>query len=118
MFTGLEKNPFVAEDRFSDVFFGINQSYTIIGNFKIPEGYVVEDAPKNVRMMMPDTSITFSRITASENGTISVRINLDFKQPFYSVQDYPNFREFYKKLFELLSEQYVIRKKSAAIPKP
>lgn len=118
MFTGMEKNPFIAESRFSDVFFGENQSYNIIGNISIPEGYVFEELPKNIRMMMPDSSINIKRIAAVTNNNLSVRISLDFSKPIYTIEEYPDFREFYKKLFELLNEPFVIRKKALPIPKP
>ena len=116
MFTGLEKNPFVADARFSDVFFGVNQAYTIIGNFTIPQDYTFEELPRNIKMVMPDTSISITRISNTSGNVVSIRINLEFKKAFYSTEEYPDFREFYKKLFELLNEQYVIRKK--ALPKP
>ncbi|MBC7827179.1 MAG: DUF3857 and transglutaminase domain-containing protein [Chitinophagaceae bacterium] len=112
MFSGLEQNPFVADTRFSDVFFGTNQQYSIIGTFIIPEGYSFETLPKNLRMIMPDTSISITRQMAARENTLSVRINLDFKRPFYSVGEYAEFREFYKQLFALLSEQIVFRKKA------
>jgi hypothetical protein len=110
MFSGLEKNPFVADTRFSDVFFGANRNYTIIGNFFIPQGYSFEELPKNLRMIMPDTSISFIRMSQAVENRLSVRINLEFKKPFYSIDEYPDFREFYKKLFDILNEQFVIRK--------
>jgi hypothetical protein len=112
MFSGLEKNPFIADTRFSDVFFGTNQQYSIIGAFIIPDGYSFETLPKNIRMIMPDTSISISRQIAATANTVSVRINLDFKKPFYSIDEYPDFKEFYKQLFALLSEQVVFRKKA------
>ncbi len=118
LFTGLEKNPFVADNRFSDIFFGTNQTYVIIGNFKIPDGYTYEELPKNMRMIMPDTSIEISRRIASENTVLSVRISLEFKRPYYTVEEYPDFKEFYKKLFDILNEQIVFRKKALPDPKP
>jgi len=118
LFTGLEKNPFVADNRFSDIFFGTNQAYVIIGNFKIPEGYSYEELPKNIRMIMPDTSIEISRRIAAENTVLSVRISLEFKRPYYTVEEYPDFKEFYKKLFDILNEQIVFRKKAIPDPKP
>lgn len=118
MFTGMEKNPFVADNRFSDVFFGENQSFNIIGYFNIPEGYVFEELPKNIRMMMPDSSINIRRIAAVSGNSVSIRITLDFTKPFYTTEEYPDFREFYKKLFELLNEQFVFRKKTLPVPKP
>jgi hypothetical protein len=112
LFTGLEKNPFVVDNRFSDVFFGANQQYNIVANVQIPKGYVFEALPKNVRMIMPDTSISITRRLAAEKDILSVRISLEFKKPFYLVDEYPDFKEFYKKLFDLLNEQIAIRKES------
>lgn len=109
-FSGLEKNPFVADTRFSDVFFGAFRNYFIIGNFTIPDGYSFDELPKNIRMILPDTSISFSRSSAVSENQLSVRINLEFKKPFYRVDEYPGFKEFYKKLFDLLNEQFVFRK--------
>ena len=109
--SGLEKNPFVADSRFSDIFFGVNQSYTILANFTIPDGYEFEELPKNVKMIMPDTSITVLRMAQVSDDMLMTRIQLDFKAPVYAANDYPAFQEFYKRLFDLLNEQYVIHKK-------
>lgn len=109
-FSGLEKNPFVADNRFSDVFFGAFRKYFIIGNFTIPDDYSFDELPKNLRMILPDTSISFTRSSAVSENQLSVRINLEFKKPFYRVDEYPDFKEFYKKLFDLLNEQFVFRK--------
>ena len=111
LFSGLEKNPFIADNRFSDVFFGTNQQYNIIGNFNIPDGYQFDELPKNMKMIMPDTSIVFSRMMAVNGGQVSVRMQLEIKKPFYSTEEYPYFQEFYKKLFEMLNEQIVFKKK-------
>ncbi len=109
--SGLEKNPFVADNRFSDVFFGSNQHYLILGSFKVPEGHEPEELPKNIKMIMPDTSITISRISQFANNTISTRIQLEFKKSVFPAVEYPELQEFYKQLYGLLNEQYVIRKK-------
>ena len=113
LFTGLEKNPFVADARISDVFFGMLQSHTLIGTIFIPDGYEFDELPKNIKMIMPDTSIVVSRAAQIvDNHMLSFRMNLEFKKPFYSADEYPGFREFYKKLFDLLNEQFVIKKKA------
>jgi hypothetical protein len=109
--TGLEKNPFIADNRFSDVFFGYKQSYTIVGTFMLPEGYELEGLPKNVRMIMSDTSVSISRVSQVSDQSVMVRIQLDFKKPAYPATQYGELHEFYKQLFDLLNEQYVIRKK-------
>lgn len=118
LFTGLEKNPFIADTRFSDVFFGTNQSYVIVANVTIPEDFSFEELPKNIRLIMPDTSIEISRRIASENNVLSVRINLDFKRPYYTTDEYDYFMAFYKRLFDMLNEPIVYRRKAVPIPKP
>ncbi|MHA4842743.1 DUF3857 domain-containing protein [Flavitalea antarctica] len=110
IFSGLEKNPFISEERFSDIFFGANQTYSIVGNFEIPKGFVFEEMPKNVRMIMPDTSIMMTRLTAVKGNSLTTRVTLEFKKPIFTPEEYPYFMEFYKKLFAILNEQYVVKK--------
>jgi Domain of Unknown Function with PDB structure (DUF3857) len=111
LFSGLDKNPFIADERFSDIFFGANQKYIITGNFFIPDNYQFETLPKNIKMIMPDTSIVFSRSASISDGMLYVQIMLEFRKPYYLNQDYGYFQEFYKKLFDFLNEQFVFKKK-------
>jgi hypothetical protein len=110
-FSGFENNPFSSDIRFSDIFFGANQKFTFVVNINLPEEYNLEGLPKNTTLMMPDTSILFRRIDQGGDGKFSMRTTIEFKKPFYKVTDYDVFREFYKRLFDLLNEQVVIRKK-------
>jgi hypothetical protein len=112
MLSGLEKNPFIADNRFSDVFFGNNQKVTLFGTFLLPVGYEVEAPPKNVKMILSDTSITVSRRVSVSGDQLLTRIELDFKKPFYPASQYGDLHEFYKELQNLLNEQFVIRKKN------
>jgi Domain of Unknown Function with PDB structure (DUF3857) len=111
IFSGIEKNPFIAEQRISDIDFGYLQDYTIVGSFIIPEGYAIDAMPENISLTMPDKSIVFSRFMTANENQLNVRMSLDFKNSFYSVEIYEEFREFYKKLFSTLNEQVVIKKK-------
>lgn len=115
LFSGLEKNDFLADDRSSDIFFGVKQSIAIGGVFTIPQGYVFEELPKNTRMIMPDTSISFSRVMQAEGNKIQFRISVDVIKPVFSIEEYPQFREFYRKMYMMLNEQIIVKK---AGPKP
>ena len=110
LFSGLEKNPFIEDERFTDVFFGAKQYYSINCIFTIPEGYSFDALPKNTRMRLPDTSIVFTRYVSAEDRKLSVRLLLEFKRPYYSTEEYDMFHEFYKKLFAILNEQFVYKK--------
>ncbi len=111
LFAGLNSNPFIATERASDIDFGCNQEYVIFGNYNIPTGYVFEELPDNITLFMPDTSIVFTRSVQQADNILSIRISLDFKQPFYSANIYPAFAAFYQKMFAKLNEQIVIKKK-------
>lgn len=113
LFQGLEKNPFIAEERYTDVDYGYNQSYKVIGKIYIPDGFEFEELPKNIKMIMPDTSIVLSRMMQTDANSIDLRLTIDFLKPFYAAEMYPYFQEFYKKLFATLNEQVVIKKKKS-----
>ncbi len=111
MFSDIDKNPFIAEERISDIDFGFTQEYIIYGNYSIPDEFVYDGLPENVSMIMPDTSIVFSRSLQATDNLLNVRITVDFRRPFYSAAMYPEFAAFYKKMFAKLNEQIVIKKK-------
>lgn len=112
LFAGLSKNPFTADTRQTHIDFGYNQHYVFTGNITIPDGYEFETPPKNMGMIMPDTSIIFRRYIEVKGNTAGYRMTLEFKRPFYDAQEYPEFKEFYKLLFDKLNEQFVFKKKS------
>jgi Domain of Unknown Function with PDB structure (DUF3857) len=111
LFSGLETNPFTDDDRMTDVDFGYLQDYSIYGSFLIPDGYSFDELPKNMTMIMPDTSIIFTRHLQAEDNTLNTRISIQFKKTTYPAQYYPEFQEFYKKMLAKLNEQIVIKKK-------
>jgi hypothetical protein len=111
LFQGLEKNPFIADERKTDIDFNYPQSYTLIGKVDLPDEYEFDDLPKSIKMIMPDSSITLQRLIQRDNNEINFRITLDFERSVYSANSYPDFQEFYKKLFSTLNEQIVIKKK-------
>ena len=112
LFTGLDQNPFIEDTRTTDVDFGYTQDYTIFGNFAIPEGYTFEYLPKNITLLFPDNSIEFNRTMQVEDNLLNIRVTLEYKRNFYTAAEYPDFKEFYKKLFAALNEQIVLKKKT------
>lgn len=112
MLSDFMSNPFMNQDRRTDIDFGFQKSYVIYGQFTIPEGYNFETLPANVNMSMPDRSIQYSRTMEFKNNVLSQKITIDFKRPFYLAANYPVFHEFHKKLLVSLNEQVVIKKKS------
>ncbi|MGZ3752201.1 MAG: DUF3857 domain-containing protein [Mucilaginibacter sp.] len=110
LFTPLKTNPFLSENRKTDIDFGYLRSYSINGIYKVPAGYKVDALPKSVTLVMPDKSVTFKRMVAEQDGSIAVRYNISYNKVAYAKNDYPDFHEFFKKMHEMLNEQVVLKK--------
>lgn len=110
IFTGLHTNPFINERRFSDVDFGCVNLFSLNAKYKIPDGYKIEALPKSQTISVPDKSITFKRIVLAEEGNIIVYYVINYKQSFFPKDVYYQLYDFFKKTFEMLNEQIVLKK--------
>jgi len=110
LFTSLHNNIFLSANRFSDIDFGYRPNITVTGMYKMPAGYTLDAAPKSISMIMPDTSIVFRRIVGMQDGQLMVRYSIDYRKSIYFKEDYATFHEFFKKMYEMLNEQIVLKK--------
>ncbi len=111
LFTGLGKNPFIEENRVMDIDLDYPQKYTISGAYLLPNEYEISELPKNTRIILPDTSIALTRYIQNDDNIISFRFTLDFNAPGYAAESYPYIKEFFKKMYEILDERIVLKKK-------
>jgi Domain of Unknown Function with PDB structure (DUF3857) len=108
--TGLHNNPFMSEKRFTDIDFGYCDNISINEIYKEPAGFKIDALPKSVTMAMPDNSIAFKRLVVEQDGSIVLRFTLAYKKSLYFKEDYAGMHEFFKKLYEMLNEQIVLKK--------
>jgi hypothetical protein len=111
MFTGLHKNPFMDDMRFSDINFGSPQRYSVSMIISLPQNYTIDALPKNSGMRTPDTAFMFQRTIMEQNGILTMQMKLDINRSYFERDEYPTLQAFYKKLFGLLTEQVVLKKK-------
>lgn len=110
LFTSLHANPFISENRNTDIDFGYRHNLAINGVYTVPAGYKIDALPKSLSMTMPDHSITFRRMVAQQDGKIAVRYNISYQKSIYFKENYADFHEFFKKMYEMLNEQIVLKK--------
>jgi Domain of Unknown Function with PDB structure (DUF3857)/Transglutaminase-like superfamily len=110
--TGLDENPFLAEERVSSVEFGYNQMHILTGSVTFHESLVPEELPKNIKMIMPDSSIIIQRICQVTGNMLSFRIMLQINRPLYFPDEYLDFKEFYAAMLETINEPIVLKKKT------
>ena len=109
-FNLMGKNPFINENRYSNIDFGYLNNYSLNCSYKLPPGYKIETLPKNIVMNMPDSSAMFKRTIVEQNSALSIRCVIMRKKALYFLQDYADLRLFYQKLYEFLNEQIVLKK--------
>jgi hypothetical protein len=110
LFTALHYNPFLSDTRATDIDFGFKNIESISARYKIPGGYKTYILPKNLSLVTSDKNITFKRIVTEEDGYIIVYYIINYKQSIYSKDDYSSLFAFYKKMYEMLNEQIVLKK--------
>jgi len=108
--TSIGPNPFLNEERMTDIDFGYRNNYAIVGLFKIPAGYKSDALPKNASMTMPDQSIVFKRIVAEQDGEITIKYAINYNRSIFFKDDYPVMHDFYRKMYEMLNEQIILKK--------
>ncbi|HET7117426.1 MAG TPA: DUF3857 domain-containing protein, partial [Hanamia sp.] len=89
LFQGLEKNPFIADERRTDIEFNYKQEFVITGKIFIPDNYQFDALPKNIKMLMPDSSIVLYRLLQTDSSSLDFRITLNFNKSSYSASTYP-----------------------------
>ncbi|MBO9201822.1 MULTISPECIES: DUF3857 domain-containing protein [Niastella] len=110
LFSGVAKNPFISDIRFTNIDFGCLQSHSVIEYIELPASLKIETLPKNIRMIMPDTSITFMRIMEAKDNMLQVKYEINFMRPVFTADEYEYVKEFYKKMASIMNEQIVLRK--------
>jgi len=110
VFVPLRNNPFVNEERASDIDFGYRNNFSMTGVYNLPAGYKPETLPQSISLEMPDHSISFRRIVGQQNNSILVRYVVDLKNTIYFKEDYAGIHEFYKKMGELINEPIALKK--------
>lgn len=110
LFTGIGINPFVNESRLADIDFIYLNTFSINGRYRLPAGYKIDALPKAMTIMMPDKSIYFKRVIGEFEGMIAVNYTIGYNKTKYTREEYDDLRQFYKKMYEMLNEQVVLKK--------
>jgi hypothetical protein len=112
LFSGITKNPFISDIRFTNIDYGCLQSYTVVENITLPPSMKLETLPKNIRLIMPDTSIALSRYIQVKDNILNVKYAITTSRSVFTAEDYEYVKNFYKKMAEIMNEQIVLKKEN------
>ncbi len=113
LFGEMDKSPFVSDNRFTNINFGSQLLNTTTQVLQIPASMKPDVIPKNINLVMPDNSISLSRVVAYEEATntFTIRFKWQIKKTVFTPEEYPSIKDFYKKMVEILNEPLVLKKK-------
>ncbi|MEO7982890.1 MAG: transglutaminase domain-containing protein [Bacteroidota bacterium] len=109
LFTGLIKNPFTSDIRFTNINFGYPYNVTVEEVIELPAGSNPEELPKDVKLVTPDHSIELSRSVKRAGDNLSIKINFQQTTSLFTADSYPDLKFFYKTIIDKLNEPIVIK---------
>ena len=110
---GEKENPFKLENRVYPVDLAVPIDYTFVCHFQLPEGYDMEEAPKNAVVSLPENGGKFMYAVQKEGNTIQVMSKVSILKPVFYAPEYPYLKEFYSQIVAKHAEQIVLKKVAA-----
>lgn len=109
---GVKKNPFTGSVRNYPVEMPYAFDEAVQATIEIPEGYVIDELPKSVKMILDEGGQSFFEYRISVSGNIISFVNrTKVSQAFFTPEEYPVLKEFYNQIYKKQSEQIVFKKK-------
>ncbi|MBW6480377.1 MAG: DUF3857 domain-containing protein [Bacteroidales bacterium] len=109
----MESNPFRTEERLFpvDFIFPIKRTYQV--RINIPEGYVVDELPRNARVSMPGRGGNYiSRYVVNGDNTIDVEVEMELSKALYLPAEYSRLRNFFSRIVEEQARVIVLKRES------
>ncbi|GAB3927132.1 hypothetical protein GCM10028804_31810 [Larkinella terrae] len=106
----LLQNPFKSPERRFPVDMGAPVEKSYVAIYTLPEGYTVEEKPKNIALTLPGNAVRFTFMTEVSNGNLQIASRLVFNKAIFSPQEYAALREFYNQVIAKHAEQVVLKK--------
>jgi len=104
------ENPFKLEQRIYPVDFTTAIDKSLIVYLELPEGYVVEQLPKNTKMALPDNSASFQMQTAVAENIVQMIFKFNINKPIFYAAEYPDLRVYFDELVKKQSEMLILKK--------
>ena len=111
LFSSFEKNPFVADYRFTDIDFGTKYTYLLNGTFTVPEQLVVDALPKSMTLKTEDNMMLALRQVTKTGNAIEVKLRVEISKSRYAADDYFIVKGFFDKMIDMLNEPIVLKAK-------
>lgn len=110
-FTGLQNNPFIVNNRFSNINFGYKKTINLTYLVNLPANYKVEALPKSIKLVTPGNTVSFTRQFFLEGSQLMAKIKVDIDKTLFNVGEYGQVQDFFKQMVNMMNEQVILKKK-------
>jgi transglutaminase-like putative cysteine protease len=110
---GYKTNPFKSAERRYPVEMPYTTDETFSLTMEVPDDYVVEELPKNLKARFDaEGKTSFEYLVQNINGIISLRSRIKIDRALYEPEEYEGLREFFNLIVKKHNEQIVFKKKN------
>lgn len=81
-----------------------------IAYLKIPKNYQTVVFSEHLITQMPDKGTVCQSLDGIKARIVIIRYLINYNKYLYQKDEYPSIRDFYKKMYEMLNEQIVLKK--------
>lgn len=104
------QNPFTSPTRVYPVDFGVPFVENYRMNFTIPEGYKVEELPKNKNIVLGNKDGRFIYTIVQMDNRIVMNLRFSIDKSMFLPEEYQNLKDFFDKVIATEGEQVVLKK--------
>lgn len=94
------QNPFNLEERTYPVDLGARRMENHFVQIEMPDGYQIEDAPKDIRLVLPENTAQYTYRQLFEDNKLELTQSVLFDKAIYSVDEYFHLKEFYSRIIQ------------------
>jgi len=113
VFSQLTRNEFTQTNRKLPVEFSYPFAFTTICSLTIPDGYQVEELPKNMRLVLNENQGSCTYQIAQSGNIIQLRYQFEINQTIFPSTDYLAISNFYGQIATKNTEMVVLKKKQS-----
>jgi hypothetical protein len=105
-------NPLKSKERIYPVDLASGMSSSFIGNFKLPEGYALEEMPKAEVVVLPDKGGRFAYQVRQTGNVIQVNSLIIVNRTRFMPEEYEHLKEFFERIVQKHAQPLVIKKRT------
>jgi hypothetical protein len=109
LFTGLSKNFFTKDERFTNVDFGYPYHIIVDETIELPDNSKIEGIPADKTLVTPDKDISIARQIKQTGNNLHIQIDFGQTVTLVACDDYPGLKNFYRQMINMLNEPITVK---------